>query len=535
MSDPNPRPIPSPRNPWPVGIVAFFALFLSFIAAFTGIVLSLQASYTFTGAVPEYFVGTLVGKTMLLELGPVLTGLALAGRVGASMAAELGTMKVTEQVDALETLAYDPQSYLVVPRVAAATLMFPAIVAFAIAVGIVTGWLTSLVLLDLSTPDFIKGLKLFYVFKDVWFGLLKSASFGCAIALVGCIVGLGTHGGAEGVGRSTTLSRGVLVAACERFLRHRHDCARVAVRLRRFAVRGRRRDGFHEVVTVLQTVSVFDSLRVGVIGPPGRGHHPAARRHMGLELRTDEHAVLPPPEENLALRAARAFGAVVGVSDVARDENRPNGLRTVIDIRKEIPVAGGMAGGSADAAGTLVALNELWGCELDRDQLRRLAAELGSDVPFCVSGGTALATGRGTALAQVLCRGTFHWVVCTAEEPLPTAAAYRAWDRRCEPSEVEPDAVLAALRNEDPEALGAALHNDLEAAAFHLRPELSEHRGALLAAGALGVVLSGSGPTLLALARSRPDAETIAAQVSNRFAGTIIASSPAGGPDVRPC
>src|SRR5213596_3963943 len=146
-----------------------------FIAAFTGVVLALQASYTFTGAVPLYFVGTLVGKTMMLELGPVLAGLALAGRVGASMAAELGTMTVTEQVDALETLAYDPQSYLVLPRVLAGTLMFPVIVAFAIATGIVTGWIESLALLDLSTPDFIKGLKLFYVFKAVWFGLLKSA------------------------------------------------------------------------------------------------------------------------------------------------------------------------------------------------------------------------------------------------------------------------------------------------------------------------------------------------------------------------
>src|SRR5205823_10384225 len=140
-----------------------------FVAAFTGVVLALQASYTFTGTVPLYFVGTLVGKTMMLELGPVLAGLALAGRVGASMAAELGTMKVTEQVDALETLAYNPQSYLVLPRVMAGTLMFPVIVAFAIATGIITGWLTSLVLLDLSTPDFIKGLKLFYRFKDISF------------------------------------------------------------------------------------------------------------------------------------------------------------------------------------------------------------------------------------------------------------------------------------------------------------------------------------------------------------------------------
>ena len=175
-----------------------------FIAAFTGVVLALQASYTFTGAVPLYFVGTLVGKTMMLELGPVLVGLALAGRVGASMAAELGTMRVTEQVDALETLAYDPHSYLVVPRVVAGTLMFPIVVAFSMAVGIVTGWMTSLVLLDLSTQDFIKGLKLFYVSKDLWFGLLKSASFGFTITFVGCIVGLATRGGAEGVGRSTT-------------------------------------------------------------------------------------------------------------------------------------------------------------------------------------------------------------------------------------------------------------------------------------------------------------------------------------------
>jgi phospholipid/cholesterol/gamma-HCH transport system permease protein len=175
-----------------------------FIAAFTGVVLALQASYTFTGAVPMYFVGTLVGKTMMLELGPVLAGLALAGRVGASMAAELGTMKVTEQVDALETLAYNPQSYLVVPRVLAGTIMFPMIIAFAIATGIVTGWLTSLVLLDLSTIDFLKGLKLFYRFKDTWFGLFKSATFGATITLVGCIVGLSTRGGAEGVGKSTT-------------------------------------------------------------------------------------------------------------------------------------------------------------------------------------------------------------------------------------------------------------------------------------------------------------------------------------------
>ena len=175
-----------------------------FIAVFTGIVLALLSSYSFTGAVPLYFVGTFVGKAMMLELAPVLVGLALAGRVGANIAAELGTMRVTEQVDALETLAYDPNSYLVVPRVVAATLMFPVVVAIAEAVGVTSGWATAVNLLDLSTTEFVKGLRLFYQFKDIWFGLVKAMSFGLAIALIGCYHGLATRGGAEGVGRETT-------------------------------------------------------------------------------------------------------------------------------------------------------------------------------------------------------------------------------------------------------------------------------------------------------------------------------------------
>ena len=186
-----------------------------FIALFTGIVLALLASYIFTGAVPRYFVGALVGKTIMMELGPVLTGMALAGRVGASIAAEIGTMKVTEQVDALETLAVDPVSYLVVPRVIAATVMFPVVTAFAVIVGIAAGWVTSTALLDLSNFEFEKGLKFFYQFKDLWFGLLKSASFGFAVALMGALRGLATTGGAEGVGRETTRA---VVLGCEAIL-----------------------------------------------------------------------------------------------------------------------------------------------------------------------------------------------------------------------------------------------------------------------------------------------------------------------------
>lgn len=182
-----------------------------FIASFTGIVLALQASYTFTGAIPLYFVGTLVGKTMVLELGPVLTGLALSGRVGANIAAELGTMRVTEQVDALETLAYDPIAYLVVPRVLAGTLMFPMVVILADAIGVAAGWVTSLYLLDMSTPEFIKGLRLFFQPFDVQFSVIKAASFGLIVTAVGCFYGFHTTGGAQGVGRSTT--RAVVVAS----------------------------------------------------------------------------------------------------------------------------------------------------------------------------------------------------------------------------------------------------------------------------------------------------------------------------------
>ena len=175
-----------------------------FIALFTGIVLALLASYSITGAVPLYFVGTLVEKTITLELAPVLTGLALAGRVGANIAAELGTMRVTEQIDALETLGYDPTSFLVVPRVIAGVVMFPVVVAASMLVAVAAGWIASVMLLHLSSPEFTKGVRLFFEGFDVEYGLVKSASFGLAVTLAGSVCGLKTSGGAVGVGRAAT-------------------------------------------------------------------------------------------------------------------------------------------------------------------------------------------------------------------------------------------------------------------------------------------------------------------------------------------
>jgi phospholipid/cholesterol/gamma-HCH transport system permease protein len=154
--------------------------------------------------VPLYFVGTLVEKTVTMELAPVLTGLALAGRVGANIAAELGTMKVTEQVDALETLAYDPFAYLVVPRVLAGTIMFPVVVGLAMVVGVAAGWMASILLLQLSSEEFVKGVRLFFTTFDVRYGLVKAASFGTAVTWIGCMQGLEARGGAQGVGRAAT-------------------------------------------------------------------------------------------------------------------------------------------------------------------------------------------------------------------------------------------------------------------------------------------------------------------------------------------
>ncbi len=305
---------------------------------------------------------------------------------------------------------------------------------------------------------------------------------------------------------------------------------RVPAKLNLFlAVRGRRPDGYHELVTVFQTVSLYDHLRVALLGLPGRRHHPAARRRMRLELWADPD--VPQGSDNLALRAALRLGELSGIVPLEGPADR-DAVRTIIDLDKRIPMTAGMAGGSADAAGALVALNRLWSCGLGADQLRAVAAELGSDVPFCVTGGTALGTGRGAQITPVLSRGPFHWVICPDPRPLPTPDVFRAWDRHARPSDAGPDDVLYALRSTDATRLGAVLHNELEEAAFALRPDLRERKRALLDAGAIAVTLAGSGPTLLALAADQGAARALAAAVDRWCPDAIVATSPAGGPEL---
>ncbi len=175
-----------------------------YIAAFAGMVTAIQSSENFDEFVPPYLIGMVVEKGVLRELSAVLTSLVLAGRVGASVAAEIGTMRVTEQIDALETLAFNPVSYLVVPRVIAGTTMFPVLTVFAAFIGIIAGWQTSIFLMDISTFEFFKGARMYFDNKDVILPMAKSILFGAAITLVACYQGFNSKGGAEGVGAAAT-------------------------------------------------------------------------------------------------------------------------------------------------------------------------------------------------------------------------------------------------------------------------------------------------------------------------------------------
>ncbi|MBD3169568.1 MAG: MlaE family lipid ABC transporter permease subunit [candidate division Zixibacteria bacterium] len=175
-----------------------------FTSIFTGAVSAVQAAYQFHNYVPLRYLGTAVGKAVVIELGPVLTGLVVAGRVGAAIAAELGTMKVTEQIDALETMALDPVEFLVMPRYLAGLIMLPVLTVFADVVAILGGLAVSVWFVGVSSYTFLNGFKSFFEMQDLFAGLFKAGVFGSIIAIIGCYQGFITEGGAEGVGESTT-------------------------------------------------------------------------------------------------------------------------------------------------------------------------------------------------------------------------------------------------------------------------------------------------------------------------------------------
>lgn len=187
---------------WNIGVGSLFIVLL--ISGFAGAVTALQAGYQFTGSIPYYVVGTLVVSSIILELGPVLTALILAGRIGARYAAELGTMRVTEQIDALESLGRSPASHLVIPRVLAGLIMIPALTVFANLAGVVAGWLSVKTVLPVTDADFVYGAQYYYRSFDAYYSIIKAFFFGGSITIISCYMGFNTKQGAEGVGKSTT-------------------------------------------------------------------------------------------------------------------------------------------------------------------------------------------------------------------------------------------------------------------------------------------------------------------------------------------
>ncbi|MBP0451440.1 4-(cytidine 5'-diphospho)-2-C-methyl-D-erythritol kinase [Kitasatospora sp. RG8] len=293
--------------------------------------------------------------------------------------------------------------------------------------------------------------------------------------------------------------------------------AKVNVQL---GVGGLRADGFHDLANVFFAVALGDEV-TATAGTPGDG--------VTLSCSGPDAAVVPLDGSNLAARAARLLAARHGLAD-------PD---VHLHIAKAIPVAGGMAGGSADGAAALVACDALWGLDTPADTLLELAAELGSDVPFALVGGVALGRGRGEILDPLPATGTFHWVFAVADGGLSTPAVFRECDRLREeagtgardtdvPTPDADPALLAALAEGDAVALAGALTNDLQQAALSLRPSLAATLRAGTEAGAIGALVSGSGPTCAFLTKDADAAAAVAEAL--RASGTCRTAHATYGP-----
>lgn len=282
--------------------------------------------------------------------------------------------------------------------------------------------------------------------------------------------------------------------------------AKVNVQL---AVGAARPDGFHDLANVFLAVGLYDEVTVT----------PADELRVTCE--GPDAGQVPLDRTNLAARAALILAERRGLDPAVH-----------LHIAKDIPVAGGMAGGSADGAGALLACDALWGTGASRDELLDICAELGSDVPFSLVGGAALGTGRGEKLRALEVGGAFQWVFAMAERGLSTPAVFREFDRLTEgldvPEPVASEELLDALAKGDPDALGSAVSNDLQPAALSLFPELADTLAAGRAAGALAALVSGSGPTTAFLARDAASAEKVAEAL--RTSGTCRSVRTASGP-----
>lgn len=276
-------------------------------------------------------------------------------------------------------------------------------------------------------------------------------------------------------------------------------------------------DGYHELASAFQALSLFEELTA----------IPSETFEISVTGDVDVSGV-PLDDTNLALRAAKLLAERAGV-----------GAGVHLHIHKGVPVAGGMGGGSADAAAALVACDALWNTGLHTNELHELAAELGADVPFALHGGTAIGVGRGDKLHPVLTRGRFEWVLAVAGEGLSTPVVYGELDRRRDAHRADlpivpvlprvDDEVLHALRAGDAARLAEALHNDLQAAAVALRPELKRVLEDGVAAGALIGIVSGSGPTIAFLCADAESALMVRDELQHAGYNALYAYGPASG------
>ena len=246
------------------------------------------------------------------------------------------------------------------------------------------------------------------------------------------------------------------------------------------AVGPREADGYHNLVSVFQAISIYDDVTISK-SAPGSG--------ITIEITGDHTHGVPGNSTNLAVKAAQL---IADEYDFAVDIH--------IAVNKSIPVAGGMAGGSADAAAVIVGLNELFDLEMSREEMLEFGSQLGSDVPFMITGGTAIGQGRGDQLTAALSRGTYHWVLALYTVGLSTPAVYQECDRLRAGLDIAApqtsDALMQSLLSADPKAVGLALQNDLQSAACSLRPALTLVLDVGEEYGALGAIVSGSGPTV---------------------------------------
>ena len=277
------------------------------------------------------------------------------------------------------------------------------------------------------------------------------------------------------------------------------------------SVGARREDGYHPVATVSQAISLFDEVRARAADPG----------EFRVSVTGEGSDVVPLDDRNLALEAARLLAERFAVSE-----------GVTLSVHKTIALAGGLAGGSTDAAGALLACDALWQTGATREELLELAAELGSDVPFCLVGGNAIGTGRGERLSPVLGRGSYEWVLAYAEGGLATPDVYREFDRAGEadaPDQPEVrDELMVALRSGSSFDVGRELYNDLQPAATRLRPALTRTLELGEELGALGALVAGSGPTCIFLAADDDHAVDLAVGLSS--SGLARAVQRASGP-----